>query len=49
MTISEFYNQLQTLTVEAPTHEIALAALELQAAIDELNTSQYEYLLELIG
>ncbi len=48
MTIIEFYNQLTTLTIEAPTHELALAALQLQVAIDNLNFDQYDNLLEII-
>lgn len=49
MTITELYETLQTLTVEAPTIEIATIALDLQAAIDNLTLDQYDDLLEIIG
>jgi len=48
MTITELYQTIQTLTIEAPTLEIAQIALDLQAAIDNLTRDQYDDLLEII-
>ena len=49
MNIEDFYNHLVNLSVNAPTTELALAALDLQSAIDNLNHDEYDDLLELIG
>lgn len=47
MTITEFYEQIQTLTIHAPTFELAEAALHLQVAIDNLTRDEYDDLHEL--
>ena len=48
MTITQFYETLKTLTIEAPTHEIAELALSLQTAIDNLTRDEFDDLQEII-
>lgn len=49
MNIQEFYDQLATLSVHAPTIEVAELALSLQVAIDKLDHDQYDDLHELFS